>query len=128
MRLFFVAFVVVGFANAQLKSVSDWTPDHSNKGIVVERISGDSLVSTFLISIQKEVRTHLHELHSETIYVIDGEAQMRLGDKVFNIKAGDTIFIPRGTIHGVTVTSSNALRVISVQAPEFTGKDRVYVD
>jgi mannose-6-phosphate isomerase-like protein (cupin superfamily) len=85
----------------------------------------DSLSSSFLIVIKKEVKPHLHETHSEQVYVISGEADMMLGDQKIHIKAGDIIYIPKGTAHSAVVTSSEPLKILSIQAPYFDGKDRV---
>lgn len=87
---------------------------------------GDSLCSSFCIIIRKEVKLHKHLHHSEHILVQEGEALMTLGDKQFRIKKGDVVFIPENTYHSVNVTSEIPLKVISIQAPFFDGKDRVY--
>lgn len=88
----------------------------------------DSLSSSFLIIIPKEVKTHYHATHSEQVIVLSGEADMMLGEQKIHIKAGDVIFIPKGTKHSVIVTSSEPLKIISVQAPYFDGTDRVMTD
>ena len=44
------------------------------------------------------------------------------------IVAGDYIRVAKGTPHAVKVLSSTPLKIISVQAPEFFGKDRVKVN
>jgi len=38
---------------------------------------------------------------------------------------GGSIFIPQNTWHYVKVTSAEPLKVLSIQAPNFDGKDRV---
>jgi mannose-6-phosphate isomerase-like protein (cupin superfamily) len=53
---------------------------------------------------------------------------MRLGDKTVKIKNGDIIFVPKGTVHAVKVTSKRPLKVLSVQAPHSDGTDRVFVN
>ncbi|MBI3511028.1 MAG: cupin domain-containing protein [Bacteroidetes bacterium] len=88
----------------------------------------DSLSSSFVIIVPKEVKKHLHATHSEQVYVISGEADMTVGDKNFHIKAGDIIFIPKGTPHSAMVTSKEPLKILSVQSPYFDGKDRVMLD
>lgn len=85
----------------------------------------DSLTSSFVIVVKKEVKLHLHREHSEQVYVISGEADMQLGDKTIHIKAGDIIFIPKNTPHSAKVTSAEPLKILSVQSPYFDGKDRV---
>jgi mannose-6-phosphate isomerase-like protein (cupin superfamily) len=83
-------------------------------------------VSSFLIFIKKEVKLHKHITHDEQVYVIEGEGKMQLGEKIKEIKKGDFIFIPKNTYHSVKTTSNNELKVISIQAPYFDGKDRFF--
>lgn len=88
----------------------------------------DSLSSSFVILIKKEVKAHRHLLHSEQVCVLQGEGQMQLGDKSFTIRKGDVIFIPKNTIHSVKSIGTLPLKVLSVQSPRFDGTDRVMVD
>lgn len=44
---------------------------------------------------------HIHHWHTETFYVIDGEADFLVGDKWVNLTKGDYVFIPPGTPHAV---------------------------
>lgn len=86
----------------------------------------DSLASGFVIFIKKEVKEHKHALHSENILVLEGEAVMKIEGKSFSIKKGDMIFVPKGTWHYVKVSSNVPLKVLSVQSPNFDGKDRIF--
>jgi mannose-6-phosphate isomerase-like protein (cupin superfamily) len=88
----------------------------------------DSLASSFCIVIKNEVKPHKHQYHSEHVYVIEGEGQMKLGDLEFKIKKNDFIFIPKNTVHSVKTTSKQPLKVISIQAPFFDGKDRIILE
>ncbi len=97
--------------------------DYEN--ISSQKLYSDSLVSTFEIWVKKEVPLHKHVFHTEQVIVLEGEGNMRLGDEWKMIKAGDLIIIPAGTLHQVIVTSSTPLKVLSIQAPEFDGSDRV---
>lgn len=95
------------------------------ENVFSQQIASDSLVSSFVIWIKKEVKEHKHEFHSEHVYVLEGTAEMTLNEQHFTIKAGDFIFIPKNTWHYVKVTSNEPLKVLSIQAPTFDGKDRV---
>lgn len=95
------------------------------ENVFSQQIASDSLVSSFVIWIKKEVKEHKHEYHSEHVYVLEGTAEMTLNDRRFTLKAGDFIFIPKNTWHYVKVTSNEPLKVLSIQAPTFDGKDRV---
>lgn len=89
---------------------------------------GDSLASTFCIVIKKEVKAHKHVEHSENVIVLEGEGKMKLGDKEFRIKKGDALFIPKNTVHSVLSIGKVPLKVLSIQAPLFDGKDRVMIN
>lgn len=96
--------------------------------IHVQRLASDSHSSQFLIFVKEEVRPHIHKEHTETLYVLEGEGVLRLEKSSVPIKTGHFIQIPANTVHGVRVTSAGPLKVLSIQAPEFLGKDRVFVE
>jgi quercetin dioxygenase-like cupin family protein len=101
------------------------TPPADFTNIHVQKIAGDSLVSTFVIFIKENVPLHKHQYHSENVMILEGEGILTLGSITKEIKAGDLIFIPANTFHEVKVTSEKPMKVISIQAPEFDGTDRV---
>ncbi len=94
------------------------------ENVYSQRISGDSLSTSFVIWIKKEVKSHKHEWHSENVFVLEGHATMKLGNQTFAIKPGDHVFIPKNTFHSVIV-SDGILKVLSIQSPYFDGTDRV---
>ena len=100
--------------------------DYEN--IYLRKLNSDSLVSSFVIFIKKEVKTHKHVSHSEHVYILDGEGEMTVGDKKMKVKKGDMIFIPKNTFHSLKVSSSIPVKVLSVQAPMFDGKDRIMLE
>lgn len=106
----------------------DTLKSNTEELVFVNKIAGDSLTSSFIITIKKAVKKHLHKEHSETIYVLEGEGVMLLGDQLIQIKKGDYIFIPKNTPHKVDVTSVIPLKVLSVQSPFFDGKDRIMLE
>jgi mannose-6-phosphate isomerase-like protein (cupin superfamily) len=103
-----------------LKTVSD--------NLYNKPLFSDSLASSFVILIKKEVKAHKHLSHSEHVVVLEGSGTMTLGDKNLEIKKGDVIFIPKNTIHAVKSTGKQPLKVLSVQAPYFDGKDRIFIE
>lgn len=102
------------------KTVSD--------NIYNKSLFSDSLASSFVIVIKKEVKLHKHLQHSEHIVVLEGKGQMTLGNKGFEIKKGDVVFIPKNTTHAVISTGDVPLKVLSIQSPKFDGKDRIFID
>lgn len=99
----------------------------SDKPVEVIKLASDINASQFLIFIRTKVAPHKHLTHSESLYVLAGAGEMQLGERRFAIGAGDFVQIPMGAVHGVTVTSAEPLKVLSIQAPEFDGTDRVWI-
>ncbi|MDZ5452839.1 cupin domain-containing protein [Labrys sedimenti] len=42
---------------------------------------------------------HYHESWDETVYGLEGEMTFRIGDGEVGLSVGETLFIPRGTVH-----------------------------
>ncbi len=97
------------------------------KNIHVQKLASDKNSSDFVVFIRHNVPLHQHLTHSETVYVLEGTGVFQYGDEKVIIGPGHYIKIPQGTPHGVTVTSAIPLKVLSIQAPEFFGKDRIAV-
>lgn len=110
-----------------VKAAAKLKPSEDFDNIHVRPMHSDAKSSSFVIWIKEKVRLHKHEVHSEHVYVLKGKGEMVLGDRTFEVKKGDLIFIPEGTPHAVRVTGGT-LKVISIQSPEFKGKDRVFLD
>ncbi|MCB0381134.1 MAG: cupin domain-containing protein [Flavobacteriales bacterium] len=107
-------------------NVKNLNPDHEYENVLTKTLYSDSKSTYFIIWIKKDVKSHKHEKHTESIIVIAGEADMILGNKKMKIKEGDYFVIPENTFHSVKVTSKIPLKVISVQTPEFLGNDRIF--
>ena len=129
-KILFILFCTASlFCKAQNFQSPDTVKAYSDyENIYLCKLYSDSLVSSFVIFIKKEVKAHRHITHSEHVYILDGEGEMRVGDKTMKVKKGDMVFIPKGTVHSLKVTSSNPIKAISVQAPMYDGKDRVIVE
>lgn len=103
-------------------------PPKDFENIYVKKLAADSLMSSSVIWIKTELKPHKHATHSEQVNILDGTASMRLGDKWIDVKKGDIIFIPKGTVHAVKVTSKTVFKVVSVQSPFADGTDRIWVN
>jgi mannose-6-phosphate isomerase-like protein (cupin superfamily) len=97
----------------------------STDPIVVERLAGDTLTTSFLIEVKEEVAPHYHAYHSEHVVVISGRGTFVMNEKEMELNPGDYVFIPSGTVHTVKVNGNEPMRVLSIQCPEFQGKDRI---
>jgi quercetin dioxygenase-like cupin family protein len=63
---------------------------------------------------------HMHPNCEELLYVLDGEADHKLGDEMFHIRAGDVIRIPRGIEHWAEAKGDTPL----VAVISFSSADR----
>ena len=48
----------------------------------------------------------------EALYVVAGEGEIMLGDKVYPIRKGSAVYIPRGTPHASRRTTDEPLKVV----------------
>jgi mannose-6-phosphate isomerase-like protein (cupin superfamily) len=118
------------FGKAQVFASGSMNVDTAGSASLTDNIYsraafGDSLSSSFIILIKKEVKPHRHVTHSEHVLVLEGEGQMKTAEKIFTVKKGDLIFIPKNTVHSVKRTGKLPLKVLSLQSPMFDGKDRL---
>ena len=116
----------IGTVSAQSRSSIDTIkPPKVYDNVYNRPVYSDSLQSSFVIFIKKEVKLHKHVAHTEQVYVLNGAGEMTVGDKKFTVKKGDVIFIPKNTPHSLQVMSLTPMKVLSIQAPNYDGKDKV---
>lgn len=124
--LLLMSLPLAGIAQSS-QSLKKMKPPKEYDNIHVEKLNSHPQSSSFLIWVKEKVRMHKHAEHTEHVYVLKGKGEMKIGNEVREVKKGDVIFIPKGTPHGVKVTGGT-LKVLSVQSPEFKGKDRIFLD
>jgi quercetin dioxygenase-like cupin family protein len=127
--IFFLFSISPRLTNGQsYQTVSSYESPAEFDNIHVQKIAEDSLQSSFIIWIKKEVKGHFHQTHTENIVVLEGKAEMLFGDKKIIVQAGDYINIPKGTKHSVfRVIGDKPMKVLSIQSPKFDGTDRVFI-
>ncbi len=69
--------------------------------------------------------TFLHKhLQSEEIYhITQGHGVMSLGDEQFEVKAGDTVYIPAGTAHKIHNAGREPLKILCCSSPAYFDDD-----
>ena len=60
---------------------------------------------------------HLHEGADEVFYILEGEAEFFLGDRLEKAGPGALVFIPRGAIHAFRVTGDKPCRALNLYTP-----------
>ncbi len=109
------------------QAARDMKPGKPYENVLVQKLFGDAHASGFVIWIRHNVPLHHHAMHSETVLILAGKGRMQLGEEERSVRKGDVIFIPQGTPHAVQVPHG-VLKVLSLQAPEFDGSDRILHD
>ncbi|MBX3101437.1 MAG: cupin domain-containing protein [Bacteroidetes bacterium] len=89
------------------------------ENVQVTPLHTDTLVSSFVIWVKKDVAPHLHTGHTEHIVVLEGLAEVLLGNETLLVGPGDLVVVPKGTRHAVKVLSPIPLKVLSIQAPKY---------
>ncbi|HEY6160739.1 MAG TPA: cupin domain-containing protein [Bacteroidia bacterium] len=125
---FFCFLLALSLRAQNCQSLDTLKPPATFENVYNRPLYSDSLVSSFVIFVKKEVKPHVHAYHTEQVIVLEGEGEMTIGDKKMTIKKGDILFIPKNTVHSLKVTSKDPVKVISIQAPHFDGKDRVMIN
>ena len=97
-KLAIMLTVIIIATSQTVQSMDQIQFDPDGNAIQKTDLFTDDLTSGFLLFIKKEVKSHVHMHHSETVYVLAGTANFYLGDKWLKIKTGDIIFIPKRNI------------------------------
>ena len=68
---------------------------------------------------------HFHPRTEEIYYILEGTAQMRIGDDSRQVGPGDAIAIPPGETHQITNTGQVVLKFLCCCAPGYEHDDTV---
>ena len=125
--LFLMMFTKTVLTQEFISSIQHIKPDDIEfENISVKQLSTHKEATTFAIWIKRKVKLHKHVYHTENVIIEEGEGEFQLGDSIYKVKKGDVIVIPQDTWHGVIVNSKETMKVISIQSPQFLGKDRIF--
>jgi quercetin dioxygenase-like cupin family protein len=97
-----------------------WGSDDPLPGTNMQLLAGagqtDGQFSVVRYTITTEVYTHIHELEDESIYLLDGEITVTVGDNTYDLEPGAFIFMPKGIPHSI-VPRSESWRGLTVSVP-----------
>jgi len=83
----------------------------------------ERLVGADLVDLDPGQRSsiHRHNQAETVLYILDGEAQLTVGDDEFPVTTGDRIRVGKGVFHGFR-TEGRGVRFLSVQSPPILEK------
>ena len=73
----------------------------------------------------QKISVQLHHHRSEQWVVVSGTASVRNGDSVLTLKANESTFIPKETIHSLENVGSEQLELIEVQLGDYLEEDDI---
>ena len=78
----------------------------------------DELMQVAVVCVQAGASTgdEVHEATSQTVYVVEGEGMATLDGTVYDLYAGDSVFVPAGTVYDLANTGKRPLRMFAVYA------------
>ena len=87
------------------------------KTLISPEQSGGSLAMLDLaLPAGAEPPPHIHTLEDETFYVLEGELQLRVGNTLVLLKAGEAVFAPRNVPHSFKILT-DSVRFINLITP-----------
>jgi len=92
---------------------------------LVDETQGSGAVVMFEITVPPNARVpapHYHKEVDEVVYGLAGTLTMRLDGQVHEVRPGDGLFVPRGSVHGFENLHAEAARILAVLTPGSIGR------
>jgi mannose-6-phosphate isomerase-like protein (cupin superfamily) len=71
---------------------------------------------------------HYHPQTEEIYYILEGLGRMQIGDQARDVRPGDAIAIPPGTMHQITNIGQVPLRLLCCCTPAYEHEDTVLIE
>lgn len=95
-------------------------PQHQRfflRDVVTSLENQDLSVHRGRIEVGGEIHPHPHEQHTETFYILSGEALCTLGDQQYPVMAGSCCVAPAGLQHGLKNTGAEPVELLALFTP-----------
>jgi len=89
--------------------------------------SGRQSLSEVIVPCGIATVEHIHRTSQEVYFVQSGRGRVRVGEERVEVRAGNCVVIPPESIHNLTNTGTEPLRVICVCAPPYRDEDTVVI-
>jgi quercetin dioxygenase-like cupin family protein len=92
-----------------------------NANVLDVKISGSDTNGGFAMFEQTSLSQgrgtpfHVHPQQDEVFYVLEGDYRFKVGEEIFNLSAGETIFLPRTVPHAWTQVSAKGRMTVLLQ-------------
>lgn len=85
----------------------------------------DHKVKRITVSPGKRLSLQRHHRRSEHLHIVNGQALMTLDYQKFRLGKGESVDIPRGSVHRIENTGDVDLVYIEVQQGDYFGEDDI---
>lgn len=87
---------------------------HKWGNVEVLSCSGGHRIERIVVKRARELPAHYHQQRSEHWTIVEGEAEVLLGDDVLIVAPDDSLYIPAGTVHGLKAAGNQAVKLVAV--------------
>ena len=71
-------------------------------------------------------RPHIHHDEDEALYVLEGDLDVRIGERAFRATAGSFAFVPRGVIQSYSQAGPEPAKILVIISP--AGFEKLFED
>jgi quercetin dioxygenase-like cupin family protein len=105
------------FKRAPSLGLSQWENGNLTTNLAEKKdTNGAFLLVEAMLAPGTEPPPHVHTREGELFYVLEGEFDVYVGEKAFNVKTGECVFMPRFRPHAFIIRSSR-LRFLALFTP-----------
>jgi mannose-6-phosphate isomerase-like protein (cupin superfamily) len=105
-----------------------WSEEEKTRDVAVRPLWRTQEASGHAVRLRTAEKPHVHDHHDLVVFVMKGEARLHFADRSVDVKAGDVIEIPRGTLHWAENTGRGPGEAYALYTPAFDGQDIRPVD
>lgn len=130
LQSFLIAGPIGGPEEGTLFLLSDYSKDHPFPLEVpfrIDTLKQTAYMTVNLVQVRGRIRPHYHQHREEAVLLLRGRGKLRLGTRILPFSSGMLVHIPRGVIHSFTCEGKEPAVALSIMAPPFDGKDRIFV-
>ena len=84
----------------------------------------EQIASLHVVQVSETARTHYHKKMTEIYYILEGEGQIELDSKLFDIGPGSSVMIKPGCRH----RAIGNFKLLNIPIPAFDAEDEYFDD
>jgi len=102
----------------------EWSEAERAAQIAVLEVRRGNWSSEHMVRLAGAEKPHVHQRHDVVVTLLSGRVRMHLGDRVFEMRAGDVANIPHGTSHWAeNLVRGGASTAYAIFTPPYDGQD-----